>query len=77
MKMYGGLVVWHHLILISALDGGEWPDSRLGRFAPVGPPRYPFDRKLGGPQKWYEGDGEEKELSSRLLPGIEIRSSIP
>jgi hypothetical protein len=37
--------------LISALDGGEWSASRTVRALPPGKdPRYPLDRKLGGPQ---------------------------
>jgi hypothetical protein len=31
MKVYGGLKVWLHLLLTSALDGGEW-SSRPRRF---------------------------------------------
>jgi hypothetical protein len=34
MKVYGGLDVWTHLFLTSALAGGEWLASRLGRFTP-------------------------------------------
>jgi hypothetical protein len=37
--------------LTSALDGGEWSASRPGRALPPGKePRYPLDRRLGGPQ---------------------------
>jgi hypothetical protein len=37
--------------LTSALDGGEWSASRLGRALPQGKnPRYPLYRRLGGPQ---------------------------
>jgi hypothetical protein len=37
--------------LTSALDGGEWSASRLGRALPPGKnPRYPLDRRLGEPQ---------------------------
>jgi len=31
---YGGVKLWLHTFLISALDGGEWPDSSPGRFNP-------------------------------------------
>jgi hypothetical protein len=47
-----------HIFLISALFGGEWSASRPGRFTP----RYPLDRRLGGPQSWSGHRGEEKIL---------------
>jgi hypothetical protein len=34
MKVYWGVEVQHHELLISALGGGEWSASRLGRFTP-------------------------------------------
>jgi hypothetical protein len=46
-----------HIFLTSALAGGEWSDPR-GQT----PPRYPLDRRLGGPQSRSEGHGEEKIL---------------
>jgi hypothetical protein len=38
---------WLHAFLTSALDGGEWAASRLGRCEE---PSYPLDRRLRGPQ---------------------------
>jgi hypothetical protein len=32
MKTYGGLDVYIHVFLTSALVGGDWSDSRPGRF---------------------------------------------
>jgi hypothetical protein len=32
MKACGGVDVWIHVLLISALVGGEWSVSRPGRF---------------------------------------------
>jgi hypothetical protein len=34
MKAYGGMDVKTHIFLFSALVGGEWSPSRLGRFTP-------------------------------------------
>jgi hypothetical protein len=51
MKAYRGVDVQIHIFLTSALAGGEWSASRPGRFTPGGKsPRYPLDRRLGGPQ---------------------------
>ena len=33
-----------------ALEGGEWSAARCGRTLPPGKTRYPFYRRLGGPQ---------------------------
>jgi hypothetical protein len=39
MKMYGGVDVYTHVFLTSALVGGEWSASRPCRFIPgKGPP---------------------------------------
>jgi hypothetical protein len=47
--------------LISALDEGDWSASRPGRFTPQGTsPRYPLDRRLGGPQSLSGLCGEEE-----------------
>jgi hypothetical protein len=35
MNMYGGVDVYIHDFLISALVGGEWSVSRLGFFTPL------------------------------------------
>jgi len=34
MKMYGGVEIQFHACLFSVLYGGEWSDSRPGRFIP-------------------------------------------
>jgi hypothetical protein len=54
MKAYGGVDVEIHDFLTSALVGGERSAWRPDRFTP----RYPLDRKLGGPQNWSERRGE-------------------
>jgi hypothetical protein len=41
-----------HSLLISALDVGRWTVSRPGHFTPEKQPRYPLNRRMGGPQSW-------------------------
>ena len=36
--------------MTAALEGGEWSAARSGRTLPPGKTRYPFYRRLGGPQ---------------------------
>jgi hypothetical protein len=36
--------------MTAALEGGEWSAARPGRTLPPGNARYPFYRRLGGPQ---------------------------
>jgi len=36
--------------MTAALEGGEWSASHPGRTLPPGKTRYPFYRRLGGPQ---------------------------
>jgi hypothetical protein len=70
MKKYWGMEVYLHAFLTSALDGGQWSASRPSRFTPrEGAPRYPLDRRLGGPQSRSGHGGEEK--NSQSPPGIE------
>jgi hypothetical protein len=62
MKAYGGVDVWIHNFLTPALIGGEWPPSRVGRFAPEG--RTPGTHCIGGwvgPRTGME-NGEERIL---------------
>jgi hypothetical protein len=48
---WGGEEVQLYSFLTSALDGGEWSASRPCRALPWGKdPRYPLNRRLGGPQ---------------------------
>jgi hypothetical protein len=51
MKTYGGVDVQIHVLLTSALAGGEWLASCTGHCTPgKRAPRHPLDRRLGGPQ---------------------------
>jgi hypothetical protein len=61
MKTYGGVDIYIHVFLTSAVVGGEWSASRLGLFTAKGnSPRYPLYRRLGGPQSRCGRRGEEK-----------------
>jgi hypothetical protein len=46
MKAYGGVDVYIHIFLTSALVEGEWSTSRLGRFTPG--ERAPRNHWIGG-----------------------------
>jgi hypothetical protein len=68
VRRSGGLAP---LFVTSALDGGEWSTLRLGRFTPGGQsPRYPFVRRLDGPQSQSGCCGVEKD--PLLLSEIEL-----
>jgi len=38
-------------------------------------PWYPLDRRLGGPQSWYEHSGREEKIPALPLPGTKPQSS--
>jgi hypothetical protein len=63
IKTYGGVDVWLHSFLTSALDGGEWSASLPGRFTL---------RKRAHDTYLYEAewDAEAKRISPCLMPGI-------
>jgi hypothetical protein len=51
MKALGGEKYSSYSFMTSTLDEGQWSASRPGRALPTGKgPRYPLDRRLGGPQ---------------------------
>jgi hypothetical protein len=71
MKAYGGVDVEIHIFLTSALAGGEWLASRLGRFPPG--ERAPGNPWIAG---WVDprtclGDVEKKKFLT--LPGLKLR----
>jgi hypothetical protein len=72
-RRLGGEDVYYYSFLTSALNGGEWSASRPSRALPQGKdPRYPLDRRLGGPQSW---SGKEARGKNHLLvSGIELPS---
>jgi hypothetical protein len=51
-----------HSFLTSAADGGDWLTPRRGRFTPGKEPRYPLNRRLGGPHSRSERFVEKKNL---------------
>ena len=57
--------------MTAALEGGEWSAARPGRTLPPGKSRYPFYRRLGGPQ-------DRSGRSENLAPtGIRSRTVQP
>jgi hypothetical protein len=67
MKTYGGVDVYIHIFLTSALFGGEWSASRPGRFTPW--KIAPGIHRLEG---WVTLDNVEKRKFF-TLPGLELR----
>jgi hypothetical protein len=71
MKAYGGVDVYVHIFLTSALFGGEWSASRLCRFTPG--ERAPGTHWIGGwvnPRAGLDNVVKRKFL---ILPGLELR----
>jgi hypothetical protein len=71
MKAYGGVDVYIHILLASALIGGEWSNSRPGRFTPR--ERAPGTHWIGG---WVDLRAGLNDLEKRkflALPGLELR----
>jgi len=56
-----------------ALEGGEWPAARPGRTLPPVKTRYPFYRKLGGPQSW---SGREENLVPTGIRSQTVQSVV-
>jgi len=61
MKTYEGVEVQLHAFLTAALGGFELSVSRPGRFTLGKSPRYPLERRLGGPQIRCGRGGKNKE----------------
>jgi hypothetical protein len=68
-KAYGGVDVYIHLFLTSALAGGEWSASRPGRFIPG--ERAPGTHWIGSWEADCLDDVEERNFLT--LRGLEIR----
>jgi hypothetical protein len=71
MKAYGGVDVQIQIFWTSALAGGEWLASGLES------PRYPMDRRLGGPQSRSGQYGEVKILDPTGTRTPTSQSSSP
>jgi len=57
--------------MTAALEGGEWSAARPGRTLPPGKTRYPFYRRLGGPQ------GRSGRAENLVPTGIRFQTVQP
>jgi hypothetical protein len=74
MKACGGVDVYIHIFLTSALVGGEWSGSRPGRFTPW--KRAPGTYWIGG---WVDPTAGLDDMEKRkflTLSGLELRPSV-
>jgi hypothetical protein len=71
MKVYGGVDVYIHIFLTSALVWGELPTSRHGRFAPG--ERAPGTRWIWGWVGPRAGLDDMEKRKILTLPGLELR----
>jgi hypothetical protein len=71
MKAYGGVDVYIHIFLTSPLAGGEWSDSRPGRF--TAGERDSDTHWIGG---WVDPRADPEDVEKRkflILPELELR----
>jgi hypothetical protein len=71
MKTYGGVDVWIHIVLTSALVGGEWSALRPGRFTPG--ERAPGTHSIGGWVDPRAGLDDMEKRKSLTTPRLELR----
>jgi hypothetical protein len=69
MKAYGGVDVYIHIFLTSAIVAGEWSASRPGRFTPM---------ERANDTHWIEGWADPRAGLTTwrkylTLPGLELR----
>ena len=57
--------------MTAALEGGEWSSAHPGRTLPLGKTRYPFYRRLGGPE------GRSGRVENFIPTGIRSRTVQP
>jgi hypothetical protein len=72
MKAYGVVAVYTHIFLASALADMNCQLDAPAALPSEKEPRYPFDRRLGGPQSRSGRSGEEK-----ILDPTGTRTPIP
>jgi hypothetical protein len=71
MKLYGGMDVYIHIFLTSALVGVEWTASRPGRFTPW--ERAPGTHWIGGWVGPRAGLDDVEKRKFLTLAGLELR----
>jgi hypothetical protein len=71
MKAYGGVDVYIHIFLNSALVGAEWSTSRPGRLTPV--ERSCGTHWIGGWVDLRAGLDDLKKRKFLTLPGLKLR----
>jgi len=67
IKHHGGVEVWLHAFLSSALYGGKWSNLRPGSFNRGKMPRYQLDRRSSEPQK-RSGRSDEEKKENLIVP---------
>jgi hypothetical protein len=73
MKAHGGVDVWMHIFLTSALVGGEWSASSPGRFTPG--ERAPATHWVGGWVGPRAGLDDVEKRKFLTLPGLDLRAT--
>jgi hypothetical protein len=71
MKTYGGVDVYIHIFLTSALAGGEWSVSRPGRFTPG--ERAAGTHSIGGSVNPRDDVDDLEKRKFLTLPALELR----
>jgi hypothetical protein len=78
MKAHGGVDLQIHIVLTTAVAGGEWSASRPACLTPgERAPRYRLNRRLDEPQSRSGRHGEEKILDPTGTRTSTPRSSSP
>jgi hypothetical protein len=74
MKAYGGVALYIHVFLTSALVEGDWSASRPGRFnSGERAPRAPSTYRIGGLVEPRTGLDDVEKRKFLTLPGLELR----